>query len=154
MQPEINKLYGDKIRVRVSGLCWQNNSLLLVNHRGLTSGDFWAPPGGGVEFGETVHMGLIREFREETGLDVSVDRFLFASEFINNPLHAIELFFEVSIREGLLMKGEDPELPIIEEVRFISVPEIQNIPSSSQHGIFRLVRSPEQLKTLSGFFTI
>jgi 8-oxo-dGTP diphosphatase len=154
MQPEINKLYGNKIRVRISGLCWENNRLLLVNHRGLAAGDFWAPPGGGLEFGETVKTGLLREFREETGLRVSVGRFLFAGEFINDPLHAIELFFEVSSPSGSLAKGQDPELPIIEEVKFMSVPEIQNIPLSSLHGIFKLVRSPEQLKTLSGFFTI
>jgi 8-oxo-dGTP diphosphatase len=155
MQPKISKLYGNKIRVRISGLCWRNNSLLLVNHRGLTPGDFWAPPGGGLEFGETVKTGLVREFREETGLHVSVGRFLFAGEFIDDPLHSIELFFEVSAApDGSLVKGQDPELPIIEEVRFMTVPEIQNIPISSLHGIFRLVHSPQQLKTLSGFFTI
>ena len=154
MQPEINKLYGNKVRVRASGLCWRNEELLLVNHRGLTAGDFWAPPGGGVEFGEAVHDGLRREFREETGLQVRVEQFLFACEFIDSPLHAIELFFKVSAVGGSVVKGQDPELSIIQEVKFIGVREMQDIPSSFRHGIFNLVRSPESLKTLSGFFTI
>jgi mutator protein MutT len=34
--------------------------------------DFWQLPGGGLEVGETVEEGVIREMKEETGLDVDV----------------------------------------------------------------------------------
>lgn len=154
MQPEINKLYGNKVRVRTCGLCWRGDDILLVNHRGITSGSWWAPPGGGVGATESVHERLQKEFSEETGLTVSIEKFLFCCEFIRKPLHAIELFFEVKITGGALLKGQDPELPIIEDVQFMSPTEIANIPSESLHGIFALVRSVDQLKTLSGFFTI
>ena len=154
MQPEINNLYGNKIRVRICGLCWREEQLLMVNHRGLAEGDFWAPPGGGLEFGESVEERLREEFRQETGLHVSVGHFRFACEFIKRPLHAIELFFEVTVREGALMKGDDPEYPIIQDVKFMTPSEIRSTPGSNLHGIFRVVSSPGDLKTLTGFFTI
>ncbi len=154
MQPEINNIYGNKIRVRACGLCWQGDQLLMVNHQGITAGDFWAPPGGGLEFGESVDQRLRREFLEETGLHVSVGDFRFACEFIRGPLHAIELFFEVTAVKGALTKGNDPELAIIQDVKFLAPPGIRDIPAPSLHGIFRFVPSAEDLKTLSGFFTI
>ena len=62
MDPGVSKLYGDKVRVRICGLCWQKGELLMVNHRGLRAGDFWAPPGGGLEFGQSVGQFLQKEF--------------------------------------------------------------------------------------------
>lgn len=154
MDPGIKKLYGNKVRVRVCGLCWDKRNLLMVNHRGLHNVDFWSPPGGGLEFGQGVAECLEKEFLEETGLSVVSDRFLFACEFIRQPLHAVELFFEVSVRGGTLRKGDDPEWPIIEAVQFMSPSEIARIPETSRHGIFSVVPMPGDLKTLTGFFRI
>jgi 8-oxo-dGTP diphosphatase len=154
MQTEINQLYGDKVRVRTCGICWRHDEILLVNHRGIGPGDWWAPPAGGLEPGDTVHERIQREFIEETGLSVSVEKFMFCCEFIRKPLHAVELFFEVKITGGTLLKGQDPELSIIEDVRFFNPKEIATLPTDSLHGIFSLVRSVDDLRTLSGFFTI
>jgi len=154
MDDGIGNLYGNKVRVRVCGICWQNNDLLLVNHRGLTAGDFWAPPGGGLEFGESVEQCLRKEFMEETGLEITIGRFQFACEFVHKPLHAIELFFEVAGDGGQLTKGDDPEMPIIDDVRFMAPDEITKISPSNLHGIFSLLQMPEDLKTLTGFFRI
>ena len=154
MDPGIESIYGNRLRVRVCGLCWQDDGLLMVRHRGLSSGDFWAPPGGGLEFGESVADCLQKEFREETGLHIITGRFLFGCEFLQRPLHAIELYFEVSRTGGSLIKGDDPELSIIKEVRFMSEAEVAAIPPSSLHSLFRLVSSAKQLNTLTGFFRI
>lgn len=151
---QITDHYGQRVRVRACGLCWQNDQLLMVNHKGVVPGDFWAPPGGGLEFGETVNDCLQREFREETGLNITPGRYLFGCEFVRHPLHAIELYFEVSATGGVMATGSDPELQIIEAVRFMTADEIARIPSSALHGIFRFVSSPDALRTLSGFFTI
>lgn len=154
MNPDLQNLYGNRVRVRICGLCWHNGDLLMVNHKGLTETDFWAPPGGGLEFGETAEQRLQAEFREEAGLEVSVGTFRFACEFIAKPFHAVELFFDVDIKGGKLSKGRDPELNIIDAVRFMSVAELTSIPAKHVHGIFAHIESADELRKLNGFFRI
>jgi len=154
MDPRIAETYGNKLRIRVCGLCWEGNNLLLVNHKSLTASDFWAPPGGGVEFGETLEMALKREFLEETGLIVDVLEFAFGCEFIKMPLHAIELFFRVAATGGKLKTGYDPELEVIQETKFLTEGEIQQILPEQMHGIFQISTQAKNLKFLSGFYSI
>jgi len=154
MSGEIAKIYGNRLRVRVCGLCWSDDKLLLVNHRSLTDSNFWAPPGGGVEFGETLEIALKREFKEETGLEIGQPEFAFGCEFIKDPLHAIELFFSVVQTGGILKNGYDPELQLIQEVRFLTNPEIRRISADQLHGIFRVVKGSNDLHQLRGFYTI
>lgn len=153
MESEIAKIYGNRLRVRVCGICWANDKLVLVNHR-MANGDFWAPPGGGVEFGEPVADALVREFKEETNLVVEVGAFLFGCEFIQSPLHAVELFFEVKPIGGQLRTGADPELQLIKQARFFSPSEIQSLPRESVHGIFQKIANAREISALKGFYTL
>lgn len=158
MHAKIDEIYGNQVRVRVCGLCWNQDKLLLVNHRGLHEGDFWAPPGGGIEFGKTAKMTLIREFQEETGLIVEVDEFQFACEFVKEPLHAIELFFQVRMIGGNLEVGFDPEMSadqqIIHDVGFYPFMVIQDMRQTDKHGIFTLFNDSKSLKSATGYFKI
>src|SRR5688572_10993783 len=127
MESEITRIYGNRLRVRVCGICWDDDRLLLVNHK-MAGGDFWAPPGGGLEFGQHLSDALRREFKEETNLEIELGSFLFGCEFNKAPLHAIELFFEVNAIGGALKTGSDPELQLIKEVRFFTPSEIRSLP--------------------------
>jgi 8-oxo-dGTP diphosphatase len=154
MHQDLIELYGNRVRIRVCGVCWIDKRLLMVNHASLTDTDFWAPPGGGVEFGATVDQNLERELKEETGLDVRVEEFLFACEFLREPLHSLELFFRISILNGGLVVGTDPELAIIKDVRFVSEEELAKIPADCLHGILRDARTETEFRKLSGFYRI
>jgi 8-oxo-dGTP diphosphatase len=155
---QIGQNFGGKLRIRVCGLCWIDGKLLMVNHSGLTAGSFWAPPGGGVEFGVGIHRTLQNEFEEETGIRIEPGRHLFTCEFLRGPLHAIELFFEGSYLAGKVRKGKDPELSdatqIITEVRLMDFDEILALKPDERHGIFSKIASLEALENLSGFHTI
>ena len=153
MTPEIAEIYGKKVRLRVCGLCWQEECLLLVMHK-MGDNGFWAPPGGGVEYGEAIEDALRREFLEETGLTVAVEKFLFGCEFIKTPLHAVELFFEVKKVAGVLKRGYDPELQLIESARFLSWEDVKNIPEKSLHGIINKCPDLDGLRQLRGFYSI
>jgi 8-oxo-dGTP diphosphatase len=154
MDPRVTEIYGNKVRLRVCGICEEDGRLLLVNHSLVKEQDFWAPPGGGVEFGESLQESLKREFLEETGLEVAVGDFLFGTEFVNPPLHSVELFFRVEKKAGNLAMGSDPELPIIKEVRFFTHDEIRQLHRRILHGIFSIASYPDGFSALRGFYRI
>jgi ADP-ribose pyrophosphatase YjhB (NUDIX family) len=139
LQPPV---YGGKLRVRVCGILLQDKKILVVRHQNIL-GDYnlWVPPGGGVNFGEKICDSLVREFYEETGLKIKAGRFLFLQEFLQEPLHALELFFEVEAVGGTLKTGSDPELPaddqIISEVVFKTLPELRREKEVELHQIFK-----------------
>ena len=57
------QLYGNRIRVRVCGVCIENGQILLVCHRPiLGKNDYWCPPGGGVDEGETRQIKTIEDY--------------------------------------------------------------------------------------------
>lgn len=129
MNKEIINQYGNQLRVRVCGICVQDDKILLINHSGMNeSGEFWSSPGGGLQFGETIEDCLKREFLEETKTIISVGEFLKINEFVKPPLHAIELFYEVKIESGEIQIGFDPEMEeqIIKDVKWLSFEEVLN----------------------------
>jgi 8-oxo-dGTP diphosphatase len=154
MDAEIAKIYGNRLRVRVCGLYREGDRLLLANHSSVAGNNLWIPPGGGLEYGETLEKALKREFYEETGLEIRLLDFAFGCEFVKEPLHALELFFNVVKNGGMLKTGYDPELQIIQEVRFFSENEINGFPPDELHGIFRIARTSNGLRKLSGFYSI
>lgn len=154
MGDEIGKIYGNRLRVRVCGLCWDGEKLLMANHSLERGANFWIPPGGGLEYGETLEIALKREFFEETGLEIAPLKFAFGCEFIKQPLHALELFFNVKRTGGTLKSGYDPELQLIQDVRFFSETEFGALSKEELHGIFRIAGSPNELRKLSGFYSI
>lgn len=51
----------------------------------------WELPGGKLEFGEHLEEALVREIQEETGLNASVDRLLYAVDFLTSPTRHVVL---------------------------------------------------------------
>jgi 8-oxo-dGTP diphosphatase len=127
MNQKIINQYGNQLRIRVCGICIEDHKILLINHSGMNeSNEFWSAPGGGLQFGETIEECLKREFLEETTTTILVGRFLKVNEFLNPPLHAIELFYEVKIESGEVKKGYDPEMDeqIIKEIKWLTFEEV------------------------------
>lgn len=61
-----------RFRVGVFATIRDEQGCVLLCHR--RDADFWNQPGGGLESGETPWEGVIREVREEVGLEVAVER--------------------------------------------------------------------------------
>ncbi len=124
--------YSGFIRVRVAGIFRENNKILLVKLTSPISGEkIWSPPGGGVEFKETLQQALIREFKEETSLNISVGELKHIRELIEGDFHVYEFFFDVSKIDGTFILGYDPEMDndqqILEDIGFYSREEINSM---------------------------
>ncbi|MBO6536314.1 MAG: NUDIX domain-containing protein [Balneolaceae bacterium] len=124
--------YAGYIRYRVGGILEENGNLLLVKLPSpITNEDIWIPPGGGVDFGESAPEALVREFKEETGLSVSVRELLHINEIIFKDFHVIEHFFKVQRVGGKLALGLDPEHPVddqlLSDIGFFSREEIEKM---------------------------
>lgn len=156
MDSAVLENFGSKIRLRACGLVFEGEKMLLVNHKGLYGHDFWAPPGGGVVFGETVEKAIKREFMEECQVEVEIGLFLFGCEFVKPPLHAVELFYEVKLLNQPTL-GTDPELndkQIISELRFMGTEDLMNLDYKQLHGIFAQSRNPSAISQIRGFFSL
>lgn len=149
MDKEIINAFGNKLRVRTCGVLIENNQILLMQHHALGERDFLlCPPGGGVEFGEQLTEGVIREFEEETNLNISVSKLLFINEYIEHPLHAIEFFFEIKKIDGELTLGTDPELAekqIITSLDWYSIEELKKIKDQNKHSCLHNLDSFDDL---------
>jgi 8-oxo-dGTP diphosphatase len=65
----------------------------------------WEPPGGVLELNETIHDGLRREIREETGLDIEPDAL--TGVYKNMPRGIIALVFRCKITGGHLTANDE-----------------------------------------------
>lgn len=154
---KVKALYGNRLRVRVCGICIENDRILLVHHKGLgKQNSLWAPPGGGMEYGEDAKQALQREFMEETGLDISIERFLFVHEYLDPPLHGIELFFEIKRTGGILKKGYDPEMSandqLITEIGFKDLNLLKSQALDSLHYVLKQISEINSILNQSGYF--
>jgi 8-oxo-dGTP diphosphatase len=157
IEKNIERFYGEKLRVRVCGILINKNKILLINHSHLTESNcFWAPPGGGMEFGENAEDCLKREFLEETGLKITINKFLFVYEYLSPPIHAIELFFEVSSDSNLIETGSDPEFSaehqIIKKTAFLEIDMLKNEPKENLHRVLHENDNEFKIFKQKGYF--
>src|SRR5690606_17340198 len=131
IEKEINKKFGERLRLRVNGVLIEGDKILLIQHRMAADRYFWNVLVGGLQYGSDVIANLKREYLEETGLEIEVKKFLFVHEFLEPPLHAVELYFEVTNLNGKLRVGHDPELAedrqIITQVGYFDLDQIAQI---------------------------
>ncbi len=112
------------VRVRGNGLVVDEDSLLMVRLFSPVADQWiWMPPGGGVQFGESLESAVCREISEETGIRVEVDSLWYLNEILSEHIHAIEFYYMCNKRGGRLRTGSDPEYSdegqIIRDVGFI-----------------------------------
>jgi 8-oxo-dGTP diphosphatase len=124
--------YKGKLRIRSCGLLFDGDRILLIKlHSPVNDQPVWLPPGGGVGAGETLESALIREFHEETGLQVESRGLKMVHELVRPPYHSIEMYFECRKTGGSLKLGFDPEHEkenqILLDLKFVPINELGKI---------------------------
>lgn len=70
-----------QFNIRVYGVLVNTNNEILVSDEYIKGAYITKFPGGGLEFGEGTKDCLVREFKEETGLDVTVGKHIYTTDF-------------------------------------------------------------------------
>lgn len=112
----------------VGAVLVHDGSLLLVRRgHGPAAGE-WSVPGGRVEWGETLAEALVREVREETGLECVCGEMLGWVELISeegepDPHHFVVLDFVATVLEhGEPVAGDDAA-----EVRWVPLHDVLDL---------------------------
>src|SRR3954453_22831074 len=71
----------DRFTIRVYGILKDENNRILLSDEFIRGDYFTKFPGGGMEFGEGARDCLKREFKEETGLDVTVGEHIYTTDY-------------------------------------------------------------------------
>jgi 8-oxo-dGTP diphosphatase len=80
--------------IRVSAILVHDGNVLLGQHRGH---NFWILPGGKLHYGESLTDCAKREFAEETGFVISVERPVFIGDFITPDEHVLDVAFDARL---------------------------------------------------------
>ena len=72
----------------------------------------WTLPGGGIDFGEDPKDAVVREFMEETGLTVKVNKLMGIDSLCDSmpgwsPMHSIRIIYSVEYVSGELSYEQD-----------------------------------------------
>ncbi|MBI4993817.1 NUDIX hydrolase [Candidatus Wolfebacteria bacterium] len=97
-----------KSQIGIRALIISENCLIVVEHE-KDKKRFMVFPGGGLEEGETIFEGAIREVKEETNLEVVPGRIVYTREIITGKNHGIEFYVLCRLSGGVLSLGIDPE---------------------------------------------
>jgi 8-oxo-dGTP diphosphatase len=122
-------------RIGVYGICRDGDRLLLVRASATTlTPGVWQLPGGGVGHGEGPHEALLREFGEETGLDVTVDGLhLIRTDFFVHPerdqvIHLDRIVFDVTDKGAPAGTAIAEAAGTTDEVRWMTPAEVAEVP--------------------------
>jgi ADP-ribose pyrophosphatase YjhB (NUDIX family) len=113
------------MRVRVTGVVIEDGRILLLN-QDTGTGRAWSLPGGKLEAGETLAEALVREMREETGLDVEPGRLLYVCDHV--PAEVVHITFEARRAGGTLGDIEaGADTTPIRGMEFVPVPKLPEL---------------------------
>ena len=116
-----------KVEIRVAGILIHQTKILLAEHQKARE-TYWVIPGGRVKFGETLKQALVREMKEETGLDVEVGKRILINDFIReaDSRQVLNIYFEVRPKEGL-SKWRKKRTGRLRRTKFFSAEELGKI---------------------------
>jgi len=119
------------IKIRPTGMLIENDRILLIKQN-VTENRKWSLLGGALEINENIEQCLIRELKEETGLDVILKGLLYVTDRFDQNIHVVHMTFliERMNKEPILLSWKhfdehiSDSLENVREIRMVPVDEL------------------------------
>lgn len=114
----------------VDAIIVDGGKIVLVQRLNNPYKDYWALPGGFVDYGEKVEHAAIREAKEETGLDIELNNIVGVySDANRDPRgHTVSVVYMASIVGGQLKSDSDAK-----DVQYFEISELNNMDLAFDH---------------------
>lgn len=113
------------MRVRVTGIYVEAGEILLVKQK-VGADREWSLPGGKLERGESLADGMTREMKEETGLDIKVNRLLYVCDLPEAEPSVIHMTFLLDKISGeMTMPSNEYESTHIHDIRMVPIRDLE-----------------------------
>lgn len=122
----------ENFKFRVNGILIHDNKILLVK---IHKNTFYCLPGGHVKLGEDTESAIMREFKEETGYTVRINKLIaitenFFTRKTKKRIHELGFYYLLDIEDNEKInykESETMEDDMKMYFKWISVKEIKNI---------------------------
>lgn len=132
--PQCGWVYFADPKVAVAAIAERNHQVLLARRANDPYRGLWTLPAGFVDAGEDPQATIVRECREETGLEVSVAELVNVIAGQEHPRGAhILIIYRVNILSGELRAGDDAD-----QIGFFDLQNLPPLAFKSTHQILGL----------------
>ncbi len=142
----MGRLYPDRPIVGIGAIIIRDGKVLLEKRKNDPGKGRWSVPGGVVELGENVTQTVIREVKEETGLDVAEPEHIDVVDQITRDengrtkYHFIIIDYIVNLKGGTLKAASDAD-----ELAWVSLDDVEKYDLTDTFRAF-FGRNKESLK--------
>ncbi|EMY4796573.1 NUDIX hydrolase [Bacillus pacificus] len=113
------------MQVRVTGILIEDEKVLLVKQK--VANRNWSLPGGRVENSETLEVAMIREMREETGLEVKIKKLLYVCDKPDVRPSLLHITFLLERIEGeITLPSNEFDHNPIHDVQMVPINELSH----------------------------
>ncbi len=117
--------------VSVGAVILRDDQVLLVKRGVQPSAGLWSIPGGAIELGETPEEALVREVREETGLDVEPTLLVDVYNYIFEDHERVQFHYVIIDYLCEHVAGSPRAGSDVSEARWVEISDIDNYKTTS-----------------------
>ena len=135
-------------RGTVKAICVRNGKVLLIHEPKQRSG-WWEMPGGGLDFGEDIKLGLRRELEEEMGLKITKISHspVYAWTHRYEKLRNLDWFYSLVLAYRVEFDNLDfVSTKECDRLEFFTKEQLQNIELSGQANELKDIFNPDDFK--------
>jgi mutator protein MutT len=145
----VKRLYPDQPIVGVGAIIIRDGKILLEKRKNEPGKGKWSIPGGLVELGESLEETVLREVKEETGLDVEKPELIDVVSNIDlDEDNRIKYHFVIVDYFVKLMGGTPEAMSDAEEIRMVRLDEVEKYDLTQTFRAF-FERNKEKLQRLN-----